>query len=298
MPKNIKIGHVILEDTMTPSDVTIVSEANDRVIAEACLQEAEEENRNGRCYLTEDLTREQQCRRTKELLEAGYMLGEAGHPTDTSIIRQQTIAPDNTAVRYLKFWMDGPKWMAHYQGTYNALGEAVDKDLRHGFKPAFSMRALGSLENINGRNVVRDLKYITHDFVIFPSHPGAYTTGLVTESTGAENESKFNTLFEDREKKGLYTRKSSVTPIYNEQVLSYIKSESANIQSVLEQFDVFYESMVLNGNTVSIRTKTGDTFVVNLEQYIQNEIFDFCSARKDQIEKNKIDQEYRELIGK
>ena len=298
MPKNIKIGHVILEDAMTPTDVKIVSETSDRVIAEACLQEAEEENRNGRCYLTEDLTREQQCRRTKELLEAGYMLGEAGHPTDTSIIRQQTIAPDNTAVRYLKYWMDGPKWMAHYQGTYNELGEAVDKDLRHGFKPAFSMRALGSLENINGRNVVRDLKYITHDFVIFPSHPGAYTTGLVSESATVKDDSEFNTLFEASEQKGLYTRKPSVTPIYNEQVLSYIKSESANIKSVLEQFDVFYESMALNGNSVTMRTKAGDTFVVNLEQYIQNEIFDFCSNRKDQIEKNKIEQEYRDLIGK
>lgn len=298
MPKNIKIGHVILEDTMTPSDVTIVSEANDRVIAEACLQEAEEENRNGRCYLTEDLTREQQCRRTKELLEAGYMLGEAGHPTDTSIIRQQTIAPDNTAVRYLKFWMEGPKWMAHYQGTYNALGEAVDKDLRHGFKPAFSMRALGSLENINGRNVVRDLKYITHDFVIFPSHPGAYTTGLVTESATSKDDSKFNAIFEASVKKGLYTRKSSVTPIYNDQVLSYIKSESANIKSALEQFDVFYESMALNGNTVTMRTKDGDTFVVNLEQYIQNEIFDFCSTRRNQIHRHQIDKDLKEIWGK
>ena len=69
------IGDVILEDLHTPTDIKVVDETNDRVIAEACLQEAEEENRNGRCYLTEDLTREQQCKRTKELLAAGYMLG-------------------------------------------------------------------------------------------------------------------------------------------------------------------------------------------------------------------------------
>ena len=295
MPKNITIGHVILEDAMTPTDVNIVAESNDRVIAEACLQEAEEENRNGRCYLTEDLTREQQCKRTKELLAAGYMLGEAGHPTDTSIIRQQTIAPDNTAVRYLKYWMDGPKWMAHYQGTYNSLGEAVDQDLRHGYKPAFSMRALGSLENINGRNVVRDLKYITHDFVIFPSHPGAYTTGLVTES--ATDQSQFNVLFEQSVKKGLYTRKSSITPIYNDQVISYIKSESSNIKSVLEQFELFYESITLNdmGNKVSLRAKNGDLFVINLEQYVQNEIFSFCESRKEQMDKSRLDKELKDL---
>lgn len=273
------IGDVILEDLHTPADIKVVDESNDRVIAEACLQEAEEENRNGRCYLTEDLTREQNCKRTKELLAAGYMLGEAGHPTDTSIIRQQTIAPDNTAVRYLKYWMDGPKWMAHYQGTYNALGEAVDKDLRHGYKPAFSMRALGSLENINGRNVVRDLKYITHDFVIFPSHPGAYTQGLVTESAVSNRKprSYFEAAYIEANKDNSRTTKSSITPIYNEQVISYIKSESANIRSILEQIDVFYESVSLIDGRVSLVTKAGDHFLINLESYIQNEIFDYCS---------------------
>jgi len=279
MPKNIKIGYAILEDMHSPADVKVIGENNDRLVAEACLQEAEEENRNGRCYLTEDLTREQQCKRTKELLAAGYMLGEAGHPTDTSIIRQQTIAPDNTAVRYLKYWMDGPKWMAHYQGTYNHLGEAVDKDLRHGYKPAFSMRALGSLENINGRNVVRDLKYITHDFVIFPSHPGAYTTGLVSESAGM-NKSYFQEAFESVNKNNKSTTRGSITPIYNEQVISYLKSESANIKSILEQIDVFYESINVLGNRVSLRTKAGDFFMVNLESYIQDEIFDYCKKHQ------------------
>lgn len=295
MPKNMKIGYIITEDIATPTDVKIVGETNDRVVAEACLQEAEEENRNGRCYLTEDLTREQQCKRTKELLAAGYMLGEAGHPTDTSIIRQQTIAPDNTAVRYLKYWMDGPKWMAHYQGTYNSLGEAVDKDLRHGFKPAFSMRALGSLENINGRNVVRDLKYITHDFVIFPSHPGAYTTGLVSESAGLVTESAFKPLMEQSIKKGNITRKTAITPIYNEQVISYIKAESANVKSVLEQFDTLYESMNLIGNNVSVRTKYGDTFIIALESYVQNEIFDFCDARAEALNKRRLNKELHDL---
>lgn len=278
MPRNMKIGYAILEDMHTPTDIKVVKEFDDRLVAEACLQEAEEENRNGRSYMTEDLTREQQCKRTRELLAAGYMLGEAGHPTDTSIIRQQTIAPDNTAVRYLKYWMDGPKWMAHYTGTNNSLGEAVDKDLRHGYKPAFSMRALGSLENINGRNVVRDLKYITHDFVIFPSHPGAYTHGIVSESASANTKSAFNDIISKKTK--IITTESSITPIYNDQIISYLKAESANIKSIIEQIDVFYESINLVGNRVSLRTKNGDTFMINLEAYIQNEIYDYCENSK------------------
>lgn len=284
MPNAKNIGYVILEDSNSPSEVNVIRDRDDRVVAEACLQEAEEENRNGRVYLTQDLTREQNCKRTKELLIAGYMLGEAGHPMDTSIIRQQTIDPANTAVRYLKFWMDGPKWMAHFEGTSNSLGECIDKDLRKGFKPAFSMRALGSLENINGRNTVRDLKYITHDFVIFPSHPGAYTNKIVSESAINNGKlSAFQKYCNDHKK--TLIRESSITPIGNADVIDYIKNESKNINSVIEQLEIFYESIDYDAkhNRVRIKAKNGDTFVVNCESYIKNELESFCSALTEKM---------------
>lgn len=281
MPNPV-IGHVILEDSYVPEDTTIISKTNGKPVAEACLQEAEEENRNGRSYLTEDLIREQNCPRTKELIAAGYMLGEAGHPTDTSIVRQQTIDPKETAVRYLKFWMDGPKWMAHYTGTNNPYGEAVCKDLESGCRPAFSMRSLGTLQQVNGKNLVRDLKYITHDFVIFPSHPGAYTSKLVTESANGDVRS-----FKSYLEAAVYERESrrpsnasSTIPIYNEQVMSYIKNESANLKSIIEQFEIFYESIeILNGgSSVMMVSKNGDRFYVNMESYIKNDIEHYCSS--------------------
>ena len=283
MPTCKNIGHVILEDSYVPSDVKLIERRNGKPIGEACLQEAEEENRNGRWYITADLVREQNCARTKELLAAGYMLGEAGHPTDSSIIRQQTIDPKETAVRYFKFWMEGPKWMAHYTGTNNSYGEAVCKDLEEGCKPAFSMRSLGTLQQLNGHNTVRDLKYITHDFVIFPSHPGAYTTKLVTESAGNGTAQKaFNTYFEAAvysKRKTKARNESAIIPIYNEDVISYIKQESANLNSIIEQFQVFYESieMAPNRNAVIMTSKNGDKFYVNLETYIKNDIEDYCS---------------------
>lgn len=277
MPKVDNLGYVILEDSSTATDARLVSDKNGRLVAEACLQEAEEENRNGRVYITADLYREQTCARTKELLETGYMCGEAGHPTDTSIIRQQTIDPTNIAVRYLKYWMDGPKWMAHFKGTNNDLGASVDADLREGYRPAFSMRALGALENINGRNVVRDLKYITHDFVIFPSHPGAYTVGPVSESAVGTKKGNFEKTLITR-KKELITE-SSLIPVMNDDVINYIKQESANIQSILKQFELFYESMTYDPKTnrVTLKAKgTNDVFVINCESYIQNEIENYC----------------------
>ena len=267
MPSNMPIGYVILEGApIQVPEAKVISENNKRVIGEGVIQEAEEENRNGRCYLHNDLYREIQCPRTIELLSTGNMLAENGHPMDSSMIRQQTIDPNNTVARFLKIWMDGNKVMAHFKGTNNAKGEEFDQDLREGILPSWSLRALGSLTNKGGRNIVENLRLITWDRVIYPSHPGAYTTRLVTES--AIND------FTDIKH---LNENGKLIPITDESVFSYIKHESANIKSLISQIDFMYESVsIVRGNQVRLVAKNGDTFIVNLENHIANEIQNFC----------------------
>lgn len=271
MSKQMPIGYVILEGApVEVPDATIVSENGKRVVGEGIIQTAEEENRNGRCYLHHDLLREVNCARTNELLSTGNMCAENGHPMDQSIIRQQTIDPNNTVARFLKIWMDGNNVMAHFKGTNSAKGEEFDQDLREGFKPSWSLRALGSLNNIKGRNVVENLRVITWDRVIYPSHPNAYTTKLVTESylLGGNDDSK---------KLQRINMEGTLIPITNDKVLSYIKSESATIKSLLSQIDFMYESTsIVKGNQVRLVAKNGDTFVVNLENHIANELENYC----------------------
>ena len=171
------IGFVILESApIEVPEAKVISDTGKRVIGEGIIQTAEEENRNGRCYLQPDLLREINCPRTIELLSTGNMLSENGHPMDTSMMRQQTIDPNNTVARFTKIWMDGNNVMAQFKGTNNDKGEEFDQDLREGVLPSWSLRALGSLENLRGRNVVKNLRVITWDRVIYPSHPHAYTT--------------------------------------------------------------------------------------------------------------------------
>lgn len=267
MPNNMPIGYVILEGApLEIPEAKVISDNNKRVIGEGVLQEAEEENRNGRCYLHNDLYREIKCPRTIELLNSGNMLSENGHPMDTSMVRQQTIDPNNTVARFLKIWMDGNKVMAHFKGTNNAKGEEFDQDLREGVLPSWSLRALGSLNNKGGRNIVENLRIITWDRVIYPSHPGAYTTRLVTESVGLYNE--IERLNEN----------GKLIPITNDSILSYIKQESANIKSLISQIDFMYESASLvSTNQIRLVAKNGDTFVVKLENHISNEIQNYCA---------------------
>ena len=297
MPENTKIGYVILEGNDLDSRARIVSDKGRRIEAEGIVQTAEEENRNGRSYLRGDLYREYcQSPRTKELLELGYMRGETGHPLDNSIIRQQTIQPERCCVKYLKFWMEGNDGWARFKGTNNEYGDAFDADLRDGDRPAFSLRALGTLETIKGRNVVCNLRMITVDHVIYSSHPNANTKRLVTEAAiPQEKETYINTknkmhhlsdtvsrLDSDKALREQYENKNGILiPVTNDQIISYIKSESANIQSILNQIDIFYESVQLtpNGRDVQLRTKAGDLFIVNLESYIQDEIQQYCADK-------------------
>lgn len=269
MSNNTSIGYVILESApIEIPEARVITDSGKRVIGEGIIQTAEEENRNGRCYLHADLLREINCPRTIELLSTGNMLSENGHPMDTSMVRQQTIEPNNTVARFLKIWMEGNNVMAQFKGTNNSKGEEFDQDLREGIKPSWSLRALGSLANHGGRNIVENLRVITWDRVIYPSHPNAYTTRLVTESAAvkaAVNEA------ENMNKNGM------LIPITNESILSYIKTESANINSLLSQIDFMYESTkLIKPNQVQLIAKTGDIFIVNLENHISNEIQNYC----------------------
>lgn len=271
MSNNTSIGYVILESApIEVPEARVITDNGKRVIGEGIIQTAEEENRNGRCYLHADLLREITCPRTMELLSTGNMLAENGHPMDTSMVRQQTIEPNNTVARFLKIWMEGNNVMAHFKGTNNDKGEEFDQDLREGIKPSWSLRALGSLSNRGGRNIVENLRVVTWDRVIFPSHPHAYTTRLVTESASMNVKAAIARA-EEMNKNGM------LIPITNESVLSYIKTESANISSLLSQIDFMYESTkLIKPNQVQLVAKTGDIFIVNLENHISNEIQNYC----------------------
>lgn len=265
------LGYVIIETATTSDDIMptrlIEKRKDGRVLAEGCLQEASMKNRNGRYYDKLDLAREIDAPRQKELLRTGNMRGEDGHPLDKDLARQQTIIPDRCAVVYTKFWMDGDFVMGNYFGTYNSHGEEFDKELRNGMSPSFSLRALGTIQNTSRGAEVKNLKMITYDRVIYPSHDKAYTHKVLSEAAGTDG----NNLVLDKNDQGI------VFPITNESVIDYIKKESMNIQRIEENFDLLYDEikMVKNG-TVQLTDRYGGIFVVNLEQHIHNEIMHEC----------------------
>lgn len=269
---NQNIGFVICEginDDTAVLDSKVIKEENGKVIAEGTLQTANETNRNARIYDRKDLFPELSGPRLLELMKAKQMKGESGHPMSADIARQQTILPEKTCVRYTKIWTEGDNIKSWFKGTNNMLGNDFDADLREECLPAFSLRALGTIENQGGKAYVKNIKIITWDHVIYPSHPHAYTERLVTESA---NINENNDLFANN-------GKGVIIPITNQEIVNYIKTESANIKTIINNFDTLFESIQLinNNKSVQLIDRASNVLIVPLENYIGDEIRNYCS---------------------
>lgn len=272
------IGYMITEDTTANVEFKVQSEnKNGFVIAEGVIQRGNEVNRNRRYYPTEEIRRGIMAPRQQELIKSGNFKGEAGHPLDKTLTRQSKIDPMCEQVWYTKVWMEGDLVKAHFRGTNNDLGRSFNDDLKDGQLPSFSLRALGSLVNENGRMTVRNMQVITYDRVYFPSHPGAYTTKIITTEAAGQTthfEAKASEIQSLKEAGNDVGSTSIITPLTQEEVNNFILTESTNLRSVINTFDVFYESIQLDPNmhTVTMKTRLGDTIHLSLETAISREI--------------------------
>lgn len=280
-----KIGYILNESSVCMESVDIREDRNsNRVTGIGALQTGNEKNRNGRIYRTEDLVREINAPRQKELLAAKQLCGEAGHPIGadaSSLVRQQTIDPTKICVRYLKLWMEGDNVMATFQGTNNALGEAFDKDLRQGVLPAFSLRALGTISSTPQGAVVENLKMITYDYVIYPSHPHAYTRGVLNESASSiaipkSNFAMSNAMDGSKSFIKEFSNQDVVNAIstIKESAISYVKDKSSNFKMLQECYDMTkYDTVdIINPHKLALTEAGKNTIVMSIEDYIASEI--------------------------
>lgn len=278
---NQVIGNIILERATTSVDTRIIGENAGKVEATGIVQDLGVENRNGRIYELKDIKPEIEGDRfQKELIPTGNCISEWGHPVSQELSRQSVIDPKNSCARFTKLWIEGNEVHANFKGTNTNYGLAFNADLMEGVKPSFSLRALGSVDRErNGKCYVRNIRCITYDTVVYPSHKKAYMTGFVTPT----NESAI-TESANIDNIGNYTNSTTmfengiVIPIVNQQVVDYIKQESANVKDILNNFDILYESAIIvnDGKKVQLTLPGGDKILVNLEQYIADEIRNYC----------------------
>ena len=253
---------------------------NGFVTAEGVLQVGEKENRNRRFYSTEDLHSEIYSDRIRELVTTGNFKGEAGHPLDLNLSRQQKVDGTLEQVWFTKLWMEGPLVKAHFRGTNNELGRSFNEDLKDGQLPSFSLRSIGSIKNNGGSNQVTNLRIICYDRVYFPSYPDAYTDHIVTESAFMDD-LKLTNMNEDMQRKIVESGnslmvESAVAPIINDDVRKVIMKESYNLNAMCEAFDQEFTNITRKGNNLQLVDENYNVIVVPIEDYVGAKIDKFC----------------------
>lgn len=283
------IGHIIIETDLSVDNIgkyngksaKKVKEHGGHVVMEAVIQSADTQNRNRRIYPREDLFKELSSPRTMELLKTGNMKGENGHPTSTDLTRQQKIDPNNTAIVFTKFWTEDNLVLANYYADFNSIGDDLDRQIRNGQIPSFSLRALGNIVAGKKGTEVRGTKLITYDRVIYPSHPEAYTRGFVYESTIIDNElfrcQEGSKIILDINDKGL------IIPI-SESAMDYIKTESSYYKELLESDSIqvgnnnkisMYKDPYTKSSYIRLKDDNNNKIQLALEDYIFDEVMKY-----------------------
>ena len=155
----------VCQDMLTEAEKRYVK--NGGMILTGKLQEAEIQNGNGRVYPRKILERE--MKNYAMLIKDSRALGELDHPDD-SVINLK-----NASHMVTDAWWDGNNVMGKVKVLNTPSGKILQQLVNDGVKLGISSRALGSVNESDGRTMVQeDLQLICFDFVSEPSTPNAY----------------------------------------------------------------------------------------------------------------------------
>ena len=138
------------------------------------FMQADIKNRNGRIYPMEVLEKEVR-RYTKENIAQKRAFGELGHPEGP------TINLERASHMITKLYPDGKNFIGEAKIMSTPMGEIVKTLMDEGAKLGVSSRGMGSLDQKNGANYVRDDFYLATaaDIVADPSAPNAFVEGIM-----------------------------------------------------------------------------------------------------------------------
>ena len=138
------------------------------------FMQADIKNRNGRIYPMEVLNKEVK-RYNKEYINQKRAFGELGHPDGP------TVNLERASHLVTALYPDGKNFIGEAKILSTPMGEIVKSLMNDGAKLGVSSRGMGSLDQKNGANYVRNDFYLATaaDIVADPSAPNAFVEGIM-----------------------------------------------------------------------------------------------------------------------
>ena len=136
--------------------------------------QADVKNRNGRVYPMEVLNKEVK-RYNKEYIGEKRAFGELGHPDGP------TVNLERASHMITALYPDGKNFVGEAKILGTPMGSIVKNLMDEGAKLGVSSRGMGSLDQKNGANYVRNDFYLATaaDIVADPSAPNAFVEGIM-----------------------------------------------------------------------------------------------------------------------
>ena len=138
------------------------------------FMQADLKNRNGRVYPMEILDKEVK-RYNKEYISEKRAFGELGHPDGP------TVNLERASHMITALYPDGKNFIGEAKILSTPMGNIVKNLMDEGAKLGVSSRGMGSLDQKNGANYVRNDFYLATaaDIVADPSAPSAFVEGIM-----------------------------------------------------------------------------------------------------------------------
>ena len=138
------------------------------------FMQADIKNRNGRVYPMEVLNKEVK-RYNKEYIGEKRAFGELGHPDGP------TVNLERASHMITALYPDGKNYIGEAKILGTPMGNIVKNLMDEGAKLGVSSRGMGSLDQKNGANYVRNDFYLATaaDIVADPSAPNAFVEGIM-----------------------------------------------------------------------------------------------------------------------
>ena len=172
------MNKVKLMSESTLQDVEYITEQNEdgkkNYKIKGVFMQADIKNKNGRVYPMEILQKEVK-RYNKEFINEKRAYGELGHPEGP------TVNLERASHMITALYPDGKNFIGEAKILSTPMGEIVKTLMDEGAKLGVSSRGMGSLEQKNGANYVRDDFYLATaaDIVSDPSAPSAFVEGIM-----------------------------------------------------------------------------------------------------------------------
>lgn len=159
-------------------EINVICEAKENGLKnyfiEGIFLQGNMKNRNSRYYDSDILDREV-TKYNESFITTGRALGELGHPEGP------TINLDRVSHKIMSLQREGDNFMGRAKLLETPMGKIAKSLLDEGVKLGVSSRGIGSLEEKNGVNYVKDdfMLATAADIVADPSAPDAFVNGIM-----------------------------------------------------------------------------------------------------------------------